>query len=148
MPHNHGMPPEAPRIFITYAGPDIAHAHALHAALEAEGHAAYLDAHNLKPGDPWDTPITAALAAAELIVVLLSPTWKQRDAWYAHDEVARAVARARDTADSVRVVPVIMDHVKPVDMPSGLARLVPLRDADRDWRGTARRLCAVLSTLR
>ncbi|MCA9561140.1 MAG: TIR domain-containing protein [Myxococcales bacterium] len=127
-------------VFISYAGPDHAHAEALARALQRHHLPTFVDTLALSPGDPWDTGITDAIERARMFVVLLSAAWRRGDRWYAHDEVARAIDAARAPESAVRIVPAIIDGVSPRHMPSGLARLIPLPDAARDWSATAARL--------
>lgn len=129
-------------IFITYAGPDRKKAEALAVELERLGHRVFVDSRALKPGDVWGSAIVDTLNRASMIVVLVSAAWRTGDRWYAHDEVARAVARAGGSG-GVRLVPAIIGAISALHMPSGLAQLVPLRGIDGDWAASARVLSGI-----
>lgn len=139
---DNGRVGESGLIFISYAGPDVGHAWALAVALRGRGHQTFVDAISLQPGDAWDTTITDALKRAATIVVIVSAEWKTGDRWYAHDEVARAVDSARK--GKARIVPAIVGEVAALDMPSGLARLIPLRGADHDWQASAAQISKIV----
>ncbi len=130
------------RIFIGYAGPDKAHAQTLRQALLARGQPAWLDADDLKPGDPWDETIAEALAGAALVAMLVGDAWTRNRTYYAPEEVARALDLARD--GRLRVVPVKLDPARPSEMPYGLARLTAVDAIDRDWPRVAAELAAAL----
>lgn len=126
-------------VFICYAEPDCEAAARLKQALHAIGLTAFVNDTDLRPGDRWDIAIDAALMRARLVVVIISPAWHRGSSWYAPEEVARALDRVRDEPD-VRVVPLLLGGVRGRGLPYGLACVVGIADADRDWRATARRL--------
>lgn len=61
------------QVFISYSRQDFNHALALHEALEAAGHDAWLDLEDIEPGMDWQEAIFAAIADCELCVLLVSP---------------------------------------------------------------------------
>lgn len=89
------------RFFIAHASADKPWAREIAAALEPHG-GAFLDEVDVATGGAWDTAILDGLYAAEVVVFLVGPTW--RDAWYLREEIARAVARHRKEGVPVCVV--------------------------------------------
>ena len=115
-------------IFIAYAGPDHAEAGALHDAIEERGLVPWLDKRRLVPGDRWDEVINHAADEARLFAVIISARWSAN--WYTSDELARAIARARER--DLRIVPVLLDDLRPHERPSGTATLVEINAVDRN----------------
>ncbi len=62
------------RVFISYARRDLPIAERLREELTAAGFDAFLDVHDIQPGEPWQDRLGALIATAEKIVFLISPT--------------------------------------------------------------------------
>lgn len=145
----HGAPPvpcSVPEggawdVFLAHAGPDGAAADQLYEILVEEGLMVFLDSRCLRLGERWDDVIPAALTGARLVVVLVSG--RTRDAYYAREEIALAVAVSRRPASASRVIPVYLDRwpADPADWLYGLQRLHGLAAGDAGWpRGVAARI--------
>ncbi|HST61563.1 MAG TPA: toll/interleukin-1 receptor domain-containing protein [Longimicrobium sp.] len=93
-------------LFIAYASTDRTQAETLYDLLAPELHV-FMDARSLQPGDDWPQVIPAALRAASIIVVMVSPRVDM--AYYANEEVAIAIDLARRSPDRYRVVPVVLE---------------------------------------
>lgn len=86
----------------------------------------FMDTRRLLPGDAWDDALPKAQRRARMSVILISRNTKK--SWYKRDEIATAVALARDDLTKHRVVPVYLDG-QPQEsegIPYGLRRLVSL----------------------
>jgi hypothetical protein len=137
-------------VFLAHAGPDGAAADSLCQLLLPQGLSVFLDSRRLRPGNRWDDVIPAALRGARMVVVLVSK--RTRDAYYARQEIAMAIAASRQSAASTRVIPVYLDRQPedPKDWLYGLQRLHGLVAAEAGWpAGVAERiaeLCEDMST--
>lgn len=127
-------------VFISYAGPDAGLAAALAAAIEQAGARAWIDARDAMCGDRWDEVIPAALQAASRVAVLVTPSWGT--SWYAPEEVARAIAFARQHGLKRHIVPVLHGEIDPQRLPYGLFNLVPIRVKGGDWLAAGRLLAS------
>lgn len=61
------------RVFISYSRKDDAFADKLLAALSARGFEAYLDKHDILPGEPWQERLGGLIASADTLVFCVSP---------------------------------------------------------------------------
>ncbi len=64
--------PARGRVFISYSRKDLAAAERVRDALIERGFDAYLDIHDIAPGEPWRERLGALIAAAEKVVFLIS----------------------------------------------------------------------------
>jgi hypothetical protein len=60
------------RVFISYSRQNLEEAQTLRKALVDAGFDAYLDIHDIAPGEPWRERLGALIASAEKIVFLIS----------------------------------------------------------------------------
>lgn len=93
-------------LFLAYAGPDQARAKELRELLGGEA-AVFFAAESVQLGDDWDRTIASAQRASRVTVVLVSESTDE--AYYQREEVAAAVAMARDAGSKHRVVPLYLD---------------------------------------
>jgi HAD superfamily phosphoserine phosphatase-like hydrolase len=140
-------------LFIAHAGADKAIAEQLYDFL-AVGARVFLDSRCLELGDEWDARLAAAQRASLVTVVLVSSNTVK--AYYEREEVAAAIALARDAGERHRVVPVYLDS----DADSGeavpyglrlkhglrLSNQLTLSDAARELLALLQRLRAAAST--
>lgn len=107
-------------VFIAHAGADTGVATDLHRRLTAAGHRVFLDRECLLPGDAWDEALPAAQRSSAITLVLVSRSTD--GAWYQREEIAAAIAQAREDRERHRVVPVYLDGALD-EVPYGLRRL-------------------------
>lgn len=62
----------SPKIFISYASEDVAHAQQLYQRLKAKGFRPWLDRKNLLPGQTWRREIAKSIKDADFVLVCLS----------------------------------------------------------------------------
>lgn len=134
--------------FIAHAGADTTAAEELYDYL-SEAANTYLDSRSLRLGDDWDVALRNAQERARVTVVLISEN--SDAAYYQREEIAAAIARAREDPEAHRVVPVYLDGFPSAGngAPYGLrikhglalSQAVTLRDA-------AQKLIALLFDLR
>lgn len=139
-------------LFLAHASPDKATAEQLYDALGALGVRAFLDARSIDPGERWDRVIPRAQRESLATIVLV--TSRYDEAYYLGDEIASAIARAREAPDAHRVIPALLDGmpsdafglpyglrvVNGLDVPKlgGIQGLAArLHDLVVKWRGTA-----------
>lgn len=101
--------------FLAHAAADLDTADELYGKL-APHVRVFLDKRCLKYGDDWDHELAKAQQASRVTVVLISSHTDR--AYYEREEIAAAVAMARQDPATHRVVPVYLDYVKQV--PYGL----------------------------
>lgn len=104
-------------VFIAHAGEDSEFAVRLYELLCVKLRV-FLDSRCLLPGDDWDVEIPRAQRCAAITVVLVSRMTMQ--AYYAREEIALAIARARRPDDHHRVIPVLLPGTPPSCLPYGL----------------------------
>jgi hypothetical protein len=92
--------------FIAYAHSDARAAEELYGLL-AEHAKTYLDARSLRLGDDWDLALRDAQLRSRVTLVLVSDHGDS--AFYQREEIAAAIARARDHPSGHRVVPIYLD---------------------------------------
>ena len=125
------------RVFLCHASEDKQVATSLKSQLESAGHAVWLDSSALKGGDDWPKVIARAIAQADVVAVLVSPSLIATDG-FARREIELATATAPNSASGARVIPLLLCSVQ---LPEPLARLhaIDLRRKD----GVDRLLLAV-----
>ena len=62
------------RVFISYARKDLAEVEGLCDGLREAGFEAYLDVHDILPGEPWQSRLGGLIETAATVVFVLSPT--------------------------------------------------------------------------
>jgi hypothetical protein len=92
--------------FLAHAGADVELAERLFELL-ADSSRVFLDSRCLQLGDDWDTILADAQRRSLITVVLVSRN--TTSAYYQREEVAAAIALAREDGDKHRVVPVYLD---------------------------------------
>ena len=102
-------------VFISYARVDGAFAEWLRDQLIVSGFAAYLDRHDIKPGEPWRERLTALIETADAVLFVLSPSSIQSEAcaW----EVNEAERLNK------RILPIVWRDVDDKRVPGGIRRL-------------------------
>lgn len=135
-------------VFIAHAGGDKAAAERLY-DLMAAGARVFLDSRCLELGDDWDAALAAAQRSSRVTVVLVSSNTEK--AYYEREEVAAAIALARDKGEAHRVVPVYLDSsvTSSEAVPYGLRLKHGLRLSDRlTLSGAASELLSLIHRLR
>jgi hypothetical protein len=115
--------------FLAHAGCDTDPARVLRNLLHPDV-PVFLDAYDLAPGDAWDTELPRRQRRSRATVALLSASTEA--AYYLREEIASAIAYARDDPGTHRLIPVYLDGI-PQDsarIPYGLRQLHSL-DAKR-----------------
>jgi hypothetical protein len=92
--------------FIAHAGIDKAQAEELYQLLDPKVRT-FLDSRCILPGDDWDTEIAKAQRRSLVTVVLISKNTPT--AHYQREEIAAAIAYARENPETHSVVPVFLD---------------------------------------
>lgn len=93
--------------FIAHAGADKPAAEELYTLLAPHAQA-FLDSRCLLLGDDWDTELAMAQRQSIITVVLISSNTEQ--AYYQREEIAAAIALARENSNQHRVIPVYLDE--------------------------------------
>lgn len=131
--------------FLAHSGAETPTAERFHDLLSPHSRA-YLDSRCLKPGDDWDLELPAAHQNSYVTIVLISAATPQ--AFYQREEIARALALAREDSESHRVVPVYLDELSPAELkavPYGLRIKQAIRlSAEVGLEAVAARLLALL----
>jgi WD40 repeat protein len=102
-------------VFLSYSRRNLAAAEQLRDELIAASFDAYLDKHDILPGEPWQDRLGALIAKADTVVFLLSP-----------DSIASKVCDWEvNEAErlSKRVLPVVLHDVEDGEVPGRLQRL-------------------------
>jgi hypothetical protein len=94
--------------FIAHASADKASAESLYEFIVPHARV-FLDSRCLMLGDDWDRKLAEAQKSALVTVVLISSYTEQ--AYYQREEIAAAIALARQNEEAHRVVPVYLDDV-------------------------------------
>lgn len=134
-------------VFLAHSSADTSDARKLYDML-SENFCVFLDVCSLKGGDDWDVEIPRAQRASRATVVLLSNT-SQR-AYYAREEVARAIALARADGGQHVVLPVYLEGTPSQETaPYGLLLKQSLAsERDGGLSGVAEKLRVILETSR
>jgi formylglycine-generating enzyme required for sulfatase activity len=112
------------QIFLSYASQDRNAAEAVRAALAAAGDDVFFDREDLPPGEAFNQRIERAIAAADVIVFLLSPDAVDAGS-YTLTEVE--LARARHPNPAGRVLPVLLRPVAFAQLPAYLTSVTVLQ---------------------
>lgn len=134
--------------FIAHAGADKRKAELLYDLL-AHASRVFLDSRCLEVGDDWDTKLATAQRTSLVSVVLISS--KTEHAYYEREEIAAAIALAREAKGKHRVVPLYLDSTEEASQaaPYGLRLKHALRLSDTfTLPDAARELLALLERLR
>jgi TIR domain len=103
------------KVFVSYSRKDLAAAEGLRDRLTAHGFGAYLDQHDILPGEPWQDRLAALVKTADSVVFLLSP-----------DSVASPTCDWEvNEAERLgkRILPVVIRDPDPGAVPGRLKRL-------------------------
>ena len=130
---------DRPKVFISYSRLDIGAVEPLRDDLIAAGFKAYLDLHDILPGEPWKERLGKLIESADTVVFALSP------ASVASEIVDWEVNEAERLAK--RVLPVVISDADPDRVPGRIKRLnyIFMRDAGERESGLAK-LCNALRT--
>lgn len=122
-------PPSKHSVFVSYSRLDSAIADELVAEFEAAGIGYWMDRGGIAPGAAWRAAIARAIAAADVVVVLLSVASNESD--YVQAEVAMAVD------EGLHIIPVRLDHSRlPAELRFELQKLQHV-DATQEPRKAA-----------
>jgi len=127
------------KVFVSYARKDLATVEQLRDALIEFGFEAYLDLHDILPGEPWKERLGVLIASADTVVFALSP-----------DSVASEVVDWEvNEAErlSKRILPVVMRDADAERVPGRLKRLnyIFMRNSS-EWAGGLEKLKSALLT--
>jgi hypothetical protein len=103
------------KVFVSYSRKDLAFAQMLVRILAERGFDAFLDKTDIAPGEPWKERLAGLIAAADTVVVAVSP-----------DSVASPICGwelEESTRRGKRMIPVVARRIADADAPPGLARL-------------------------
>jgi hypothetical protein len=131
-------------LFIAHGSADKTVAESLYSLLARDARV-FLDSKCLKPGDDWDRELSRAQRSARITVVLVSPATDR--AYYEREEIAAAIAMARENDQRHRVVPVYLDagNGHATDIPYGLRLKLGLTaGVNRDLTSVAGQLLGLL----
>lgn len=108
--------------FIAHAGKDKDKAETLRRIL-SERHEVFLDAKTLQGGDTWNEVLADSLKNSKVILFLLSKN--SHNAYYLHEEIARAIQHYRTDKKWYKIVPIYLDGFPNdiSDVPYGLYQL-------------------------
>ena len=103
------------RVFISYSRGDVSIAEPLRDALRQAGFDAYLDLHDIAPGEDWKARLGSLIASAEKVVFLISPDSVASEicAW----EVDEAEGQGKS------VLPIVVRETEVNDIPGRLRQL-------------------------
>jgi hypothetical protein len=104
--------------FIAYGSADRREAEALSWHLKDLKRSVFFDGAELEIGAAWDNRLLEALDQSRIVAALVSPNTRQ--AHYAREEAARAIAAMRSHSDRP-VVPILLPDAAAGDVPYGLA---------------------------
>ena len=103
--------------FLAHAGADQEEAEELDDYLRPHSRV-FLDSRDLLLGDDWNRVLRAAQQSSCITVVLISS--RTGRAYYQREEIAAAIALAREDDSRHRVIPVFLDEPARSDVPYGL----------------------------
>lgn len=122
-------PPVGPKVFISYASEDEAHARKLYEALKADGFDPWYDKEGLRGGDRWDDVIPDALEQVDYVVVVQSRALAAKAFSYVNREIDLALKRQQLARRGIRfIIPVRVDdspllddlkHLQTLDLRGG-----------------------------
>lgn len=93
--------------FLAHAGPDKHIAEILYDLLVPHSRV-FLDSRCLRLGDNWDQRLAQAQQSSRITLVLVS--LGTDNAYYQREEIATAIAMARQDKDKHRIIPIYLDH--------------------------------------
>jgi len=136
------QPAEAPlEVFISYSRTDLIAAERLRDSLIAAGFGAYLDKHDILPGEPWQERLALLIEKAGTVIFLMSPNSVASKIcdW----EVNEAERLAK------RILPVVLRDTDADEVPGRLKRLnyIFLREAAEETEGLKRLSQALLTDI-
>src|SRR6185295_5258640 len=94
--------------FVAHAGPDRESAERIYDLL-APHCRVFLDTRCILPGDNWDQTLSRAQRSTRITLVLVSA--RTGDAYYEREEIATAIALARENENWHRVVPIFLESI-------------------------------------
>ena len=103
------------RIFISYSREDSDFAEHLRDDLIAGGYEAYLDKHDIRPGEPWQERLSALITRADMVVFCLSPDFVGSEICDWEVNEAERIGK--------RLLPVVVTEPDPDKVPGRLKRL-------------------------
>jgi WD40 repeat protein len=129
---------ERTRVFISYSRKESSFAEKLRDELRTEGFDAYLDKHDIMPGEPWHERITDLISSADAVIYCLSP------ASVASQIVDWEINEAERLAK--RNLPIIVEDPAEHDVPHRLKRLnyIFMRN-EREWSAGFTKLIGALN---
>lgn len=114
------------RIFLSYASEDRPSADAIRLALQGDGHDVFFDREDLPPGGEFHTRIRRGIEESDLVIFLVSP--KTLDAGsYTLTEIS--IAEKTWPKPDGRILPVLLERVKPQDLPAYLSSVTFLESS-------------------
>lgn len=103
-------PPEGPKVFISYASEDEAHARMIYEALKAAGYDPWYDKEGLRGGDRWDDVIPDTIQGVDYVVVIESRALAEKTFSYVNKEIDLALKRQQFARRGIRfIIPVRVD---------------------------------------
>lgn len=133
-------------VFVAHAGADKHRARELTEALRRAGLDPYLDDDELIAGDAWDQVLPEAQRRARATVVLVGATIDR--AYYQREEVAAAIAHARDEGAVHRVIPIYLPGLSEDRVSYGLRVRHALRWGDLGVEGVAAEVARAVRAIR
>ena len=133
--------------FLAHAGPDANVAERLYELLRNRSRV-FLDSRSLRLGDDWDTELSKAQRNSKITVVIISE--RVNKSYYQREEIAAAIALARDDDRLHRVVPLYLPEVaeSSASVPYGLRLKHSIRlTQDEDLRVAAEQLLSLLASV-
>lgn len=106
------------RIFLSYASEDRASADAIRLALQGEGHDVFFDREDLPPGGEFHARIRRGIEESDLVIFLVSPKTIDSGS-YTLTEIS--ICEKKWPTPDGRVLPVLLERVKPQDLPAYLS---------------------------
>ena len=103
------------RIFISYSRKDSAFAERLRDGLIARQFEAYLDKHDIRPGEPWQERIGGLITRADMVIFCLSPNFVASKICDWEVNEAERVGK--------RLLPIVLEDADPEKTPGRLKRL-------------------------
>lgn len=129
------------RVFVSYSRRDLAAAERLRDRLIERGFDAYLDKHDILPGEPWQERLASLIEMADAVVFLLSPDSVSSEIcdW----EVNEAERLAK------RILPVVIRDTAGENVPGRLKRLnyIFIRNVDEEVDGFPRLSDALMTDI-
>lgn len=122
-------------VFLSYSSEDRDWATEITTALKDSGVSTWFDAHDIVPGDRWQTRIEEALRESRVLVLIVSPKSLNRP--WTFFEIGAAVA------DSKRIVPVLAEDVDIASLPPLLRQFQSVKE--RSPREAARRVAEAVA---